>query len=133
MAIDKNCGETVYWFKNKSGGNHRPLEYVGHGLTVVDGVVQEGITNIYRIHICDPAKVKAYAETSAEYQRLHEEYEAARREAGRDALTRPCEKCGAKIGEACANLNLRKKGEIVRTRWPHSERMKDAVGGKEIS
>lgn len=135
MAICKQCGKSpIYWpqkFDNK--GTHRPVEFLATGLQIIENIVQPAPVNIYQVHVCDPDDMLAYEGTAKQNRELHEAYEEQRKAAGADALTRPCKKCGAKIGEACANLNSRKKGEVVKTRWPHPERMTDAVDDKEVS
>lgn len=119
----RQCGETVIWPKKEDGKTSRPVEYVDAGFTITDNVISYTSTNVYKFHHCDPVKIEAFAEESAVQAAQIKEYSEKLREAQIEGLKRKCRKCGAKINEACVNLTERKKGNTVKIKWPHPERL----------
>lgn len=159
-SVHKQCGEEVVWARRPDDRSRYlpPLQVVGEGLMVIDGVGHRG--PIYQVHRCDPDKIIEWAQYqrdlaaakatvgdmpepvlhAAQTQRQRDNYaerQQVREEQWEVALQVPCRTCERPYGFKCLNMTeLRRTGEEVETRWPHDSRFEDgqkAVANNQLT
>lgn len=154
MSVHKDCGEQIRWSKKpSSGGWYPPLELVGEVFILTrnedgDGDYTGNEVMGYRIHNCDPDKMKAWQEYRAKLAALETDERKAEREewvSAREAAKSrdmenawdevhgtPCPRSDHCLTDGmCCNLTqIKKTGEFVPTKWPHPERVEAVQRGK---
>jgi len=116
------------------------MELAGEGY-VIDDEGNLVFKNIYRVHMCDPDAVVAWARYKEQLAEAKgeevDDYEAIKTknqdEQWEIALLVACRKCHMLPGEKCVSQQkrLQKTGEIVNTAWPHPDRLEDGYAFKE--
>lgn len=139
-SVHKDCGESITWLRRADDTERfmPPMDFVGYYVMVVNGVGIE--SPAYKIHNCDPEKVRewrAYQEdlAAAKGEDVDPYYAAKEREAEAEwAFVEgiPCPTCEVASGKCISQAqHLKKTGEVVETRHPHPSRVSHAETWKE--
>lgn len=151
QSLCRDCGEPIYWVISEHGRRLPPLAKMGKMVVVVFDDVGY-TTPAYEKHYCSEKALTAMARKRAaeeeQRERHREEHRLAAEERARawrerqerrdevdaaaalfqEATMRlthgyACPKCEVAVGEICENLTERKRGNVVKTKTPHKERI----------